>query len=66
MSRLRMHGAIPPFPQYAFMEWYSVKAEGELYVYLYLSIFYKNPQSKYRFRDRRFLPVTCSVVVSWP
>jgi hypothetical protein len=25
-----MSGAIPPFPQYAFMAWYSVKAQGKL------------------------------------
>jgi len=28
----RMHGAIPPFPQYAFMAWCSVKAQGQLYL----------------------------------
>jgi hypothetical protein len=26
-----MSGAIPPFPEYAFMAWYSVKAQGQLY-----------------------------------
>jgi len=25
VSRLRMNGAIPPLPQYVFMEWYLVK-----------------------------------------
>jgi hypothetical protein len=29
-----MRGAIPPFLQYAFMAWYSVKAQGQLYLYL--------------------------------
>jgi hypothetical protein len=29
-----MSGAIPPLPQYAFMAWYSVKAQGKLYLYL--------------------------------
>jgi hypothetical protein len=29
-----MSGAIPPLPQYAFMAWYSVKAQGQLYLYL--------------------------------
>jgi hypothetical protein len=27
-----MSGAIPPFPQYAFMAWCSVKAQGQLYM----------------------------------
>jgi hypothetical protein len=31
-----MSRAIPPLPQYAFMAWYSVKAQGQLYSYLYL------------------------------
>jgi hypothetical protein len=26
-----MHGAIPPFPHYAFMAWCLVKAQGEFY-----------------------------------
>jgi hypothetical protein len=30
-----MHGAIPPLPQYAFMAWCSVKAQGQLYFYRY-------------------------------
>jgi hypothetical protein len=28
-----MSGAIPTFPQYAFMAWYSVKAQEQLYLY---------------------------------
>jgi hypothetical protein len=28
-----MSGAIPPLPQYAFMAWCSVKAQGQLYLY---------------------------------
>jgi len=32
-----MSGTIPSFPQYAFMAWCSVKAQGQLYIYLYLS-----------------------------
>jgi hypothetical protein len=28
-----MRGAIPPLPQYAFMAWCSVKAQGHLYLY---------------------------------
>jgi hypothetical protein len=32
----RMRGAIPPLPQYAFMAWYSVKEEGQFYLYLYI------------------------------
>jgi hypothetical protein len=27
-----MSGAIPPFPQYVFMAWCSVKAQGQLYL----------------------------------
>jgi hypothetical protein len=27
-----MSGAIPPFPQYLFMAWYSAKAQGQLYL----------------------------------
>jgi hypothetical protein len=31
----RMHGAIPPLPQYPFMAWCSVKKiQGQLYLYL--------------------------------
>jgi hypothetical protein len=29
-----MSGAIPPLPQYALTAWYSVKAQGRLYLYL--------------------------------
>jgi hypothetical protein len=32
-----MSGAIPPFPQYAFMAWCSVKSLGQLYFYLYFT-----------------------------
>jgi hypothetical protein len=28
-----MSGAIHPLPQYAFMAWYSVKAQGQIYLY---------------------------------
>jgi hypothetical protein len=31
-----MHRDIPPFPQYAFMAWYSVKAQGQLYLTLWM------------------------------
>jgi hypothetical protein len=31
----RMSGTIPPFPQYAFMAWCSVKAQGQLYLTFY-------------------------------
>jgi hypothetical protein len=33
-----MSGAIPPLPQYAFMAWCLVKAQGKLYLYLVLLI----------------------------
>jgi hypothetical protein len=29
-----MSGAVPPLPQYAFMAWCSVKAQGQLYLLL--------------------------------
>jgi hypothetical protein len=32
-----MCGAIPPLPQYAFMAWCLVKAQGQFYLYLYLN-----------------------------
>jgi hypothetical protein len=36
-----MHAAaISPLPQYAFMAWCSVKAQGHLYLYLLLAIVY--------------------------
>jgi len=31
-----MSGAIPPLPQYAFMVWCSVKAQGQLYIFTLL------------------------------
>jgi hypothetical protein len=30
-----MRGALPPLPQYPFMAWCSVKAQGQIYYYLY-------------------------------
>jgi len=30
-----MSGAIPPLPQYAFVAWCLLKAQGELYTYIY-------------------------------
>jgi hypothetical protein len=32
-----MGGAIPPFPQYAFMAWCLVKVQGQIYLFLPLS-----------------------------
>jgi hypothetical protein len=34
----RMRGAMTPLPQYAFMAWCSVKAQGQLYLYLLPSV----------------------------
>jgi hypothetical protein len=34
-----MLGAIPPLPPYAFVAWCSVKAQGQLYLYLTISHF---------------------------
>jgi hypothetical protein len=38
-----MSGAIPPLPQYAFMVWCLVKAQGQIYFYLFLPdwVFYE-------------------------
>jgi hypothetical protein len=36
VSRSRMCGSIPPFLQYAFIAWCSVKAQGQLYLYFFL------------------------------
>jgi hypothetical protein len=35
-----MSGAIPPLPQYASIVWCSVKAQGQLYIYLYHYLLY--------------------------
>jgi len=32
-----MHGAMSPLTQYAFMVWCLVKAQGQLYLYLYIN-----------------------------
>jgi hypothetical protein len=34
VPRSRMLGAMPPLPQYAFMAWRSIKAQGQIYLYL--------------------------------
>jgi hypothetical protein len=36
VPKSRMRGTIPPFPQYTFMAWYSVEAQGQFYLYLHL------------------------------
>jgi len=46
-----MHGAIPPLPQYAFMEWCAVKAQGQLYLFTLLYLL-PNKQSCYK-QDNR-------------
>jgi hypothetical protein len=40
VPRSKMRRAKPPLPQYAFMAWYSVEAQG-LYLYLYLYLYPK-------------------------
>jgi hypothetical protein len=35
VPRSRMHGAILPFPQYAFMAWCSIKSQGQLYLFCF-------------------------------
>jgi len=37
-----MSGAIHPLPNYAFIAWCLVKAQGQLYLYLYLEFGGKN------------------------
>jgi hypothetical protein len=39
-AEVKMRGAIPPLPQYAFMAWYTVTktAQGQIYLYL-ISVF---------------------------
>jgi len=37
MPRSRMCGAVPPLPQYAFIIWCSVEAQGQLNPYLLLN-----------------------------
>jgi hypothetical protein len=41
-----MREAIPPLPQYAFMAWCSVKAQGQLYL-LPLTVFLPQNQANY-------------------
>jgi hypothetical protein len=36
VSRPRMRGVILPIPQYTFMTWCSFKAQGQLYLYIYI------------------------------
>jgi len=35
-----MSGTVPPLPQYAFMVWRSVKAQGQIYLYYYYYYYY--------------------------
>jgi hypothetical protein len=35
LPRSRIRGAVPSLPQYAFMAWFLIKAQGQLYFYLY-------------------------------
>jgi hypothetical protein len=44
-TRSRMRGSVPHFPQYIFMAWCSVKAQGQLYLYLYWSEVWAQPRS---------------------
>jgi len=39
-----MRGAVPPFPQYAFLAWCWVrKAQGRFYLYLYIEVIVVTP-----------------------
>jgi len=60
-----MSGAIPPLPQYVFMAWCSVKAQGQLYLYrlpykpMTSENFNQEPVqlSQYRLHGRGSIPV---------
>jgi hypothetical protein len=49
-AEVKMRGAIPPLPQYAFMAWCSVKAQGQLYLYLLLGRGISPSQGRYLHR----------------
>jgi hypothetical protein len=67
-----MSGAIPPLPQYAFMAWCSVKAQGQLYLYLQGETGYLKVTGKRRDRqstDTTLFPLPaagskCNIVIS--
>jgi hypothetical protein len=42
-AEVKASGAIPPLPQYAFTAWCSVKAQGQLCLYLYLQTLQSTP-----------------------
>jgi hypothetical protein len=47
-----MRGAVPPLHQYAFMAWCSVKAQGQLYLYLHnLNLRISLPNIMYRKKE---------------
>jgi hypothetical protein len=64
--RSRMLGATPPLPQYASMAWCSVKAQGQLYLYLFFSTGFYSP-----YRTLAFLngllhpPLPFADIVCW-
>jgi hypothetical protein len=41
-----MSVAVPPLPQYTFMAWCLVKAQGQPYLYLFTKIFVPHPEYK--------------------
>jgi hypothetical protein len=40
-----MRGVMSPFPQYAFMAWFSFKAQGQLYFYSVAMTFFDGKES---------------------
>jgi hypothetical protein len=66
-----MRGAIPPLPQYAFMAWCSVKAQGQLFTFTCIkhSIFCTSLEemlsSLASLTDCNFYPVIRLKFVSW-
>jgi hypothetical protein len=51
-----MSGDIPPLPQYAFMAWCLVKAQGQLYLYL------SNLKGRYHLED---LWIDGRIILDW-
>jgi len=39
IPRSRMRGAIRLLPQYSFLVWCSIKAQGQLYLYFYIPVY---------------------------
>jgi len=59
VPRSRMRGAIHPLPQYVFMTWCSVKAEGlHLYLLWYVKR-YDTGESVTKANKEKYKPISC-------